>query len=105
MSANRPGGVSGIGNTAQRRYGRIPMPPYGTTPMTAKGNNGVIEQLRAIRARLGKIERELAHVRHRVSSMECHVARLQSDVANIHRRLDGQGERLDRIEHRLELVD
>ena len=73
--------------------------------MAAEGNNVVIEHLRAIRASLGKIERELADLRHRVSSIERHLANLQSDVANIHLRLDGQGERLDRIEHRLELVD
>ena len=69
--------------------------------MAAEGNNGVIEHLRAIRASLGKIEHELANLRHRVSSMGRHLANLQSDVANIHPRLDHQGERLDRIEHHI----
>ena len=73
--------------------------------MAAEGNNVVIEHLRAIRASLGKIEHEFADLRHPVSWMERHLANLQSDVANIHLRLDGQSERLDRIEHRLELVD
>jgi len=44
-------------------------------------------------------------VRHRVGSMERHLANLQSDIANVHLRLDHQGDRLDRIERRLELVD
>ena len=37
--------------------------------------------------------------------MERHLANLQTDVANVHQRLDNQGHRLDRIERRLELVD
>ena len=65
----------------------------------------VFEHLRAIRASLEKIERELGDLRHRVSSVERHLANLQSNVAHIHLRLDGQGERLERIEHCLELVD
>ncbi len=73
--------------------------------MAAEGNNVVIEHLCAIRSSSGKIERELSDLLHRVSSMERYLANLQSDVANIHLRLDGQGERLDRVEHRLELVD
>ena len=65
--------------------------------MAAEGNHVVIEHLRAIRASLGKIERELADLRH--------LAHLQSDVTHIHLRLDGQGERLDRIGHRRAPVD
>ena len=56
-------------------------------------------------ASLAKVERELGDVRHRVSSRERHSANLQSDTANIPLRLDHQGERLDRTEHRLEFVD
>ena len=67
--------------------------------------NLVLEHLRAIRATLEKVERDLGDVRHRVGSIERHLAILQSDIANVHLRLDHQGDRLDRIERRLELVD
>ena len=73
--------------------------------MAAEGNNLVIEHLGAIRASLGKSEPEVGDVHQRVSSMEHRLAYLQSGVSNIHLRLGRQGERLDRIEHRLELVD
>ena len=32
-------------------------------------------------------------------------ALLQSDIANVHQRLDHQGDRLDRIERRLEIAE
>ena len=65
----------------------------------------VLEHLRAIRATLEKMERELGDVRHGVGSMERHLANMQSDIANVHLRLDHQGGRFDRIERRLELAD
>lgn len=65
----------------------------------------VLEHLRATRTTVEKMEREFGDVRHRVSSMERHLANLQSDIANVHLRLGHQGDRLDRIERRLELVD
>ena len=37
--------------------------------------------------------------------MERHLANMQSDIANVHLRLDHQGDRFDRIERRLELAD
>ena len=68
-------------------------------------DNLILEHLRAIRATLEKVDRDLGDLRHRVGSMERHLANLQSDVANVHLRLDDQGDRLDRIERRLELAD
>ena len=38
-------------------------------------------------------------------AMERHLANLQTDIGNVYLRLDHQGDRLDRIERRLELVD
>ena len=67
--------------------------------------NLVLEHPRAIRTTVENIERELGDVRHRVGSMERHLANLQSDIANVHLRLGHQGDRLDRIERRLALVD
>ena len=56
-------------------------------------DNLVLEHLRAIRTTLENIERELGDVRHRVGSMERHLANLQTDIANVHLRLDHQGDR------------
>jgi len=67
--------------------------------------NLILERLRAIRATAEKLKRDLGDVRHRVGSIERHLANLQSDMAHVRLRLDGQGDRLDRIERRLELVD
>ena len=67
--------------------------------------NLVLEQLRAIRGKVDKIDNDLGDLRQRVSSIEQHLASVQRDVANIHERLDRQGNRLDRIERRLELTD
>ncbi|MDE0059322.1 MAG: hypothetical protein OXP07_14465 [Defluviicoccus sp.] len=70
--------------------------------------NLVLEQLRTIRGEIADLRREvrseLGDVRQRVSSIERHLANLQSDVALVHQRLDHQGERLERIERRLELA-
>ena len=72
----------------------------------------VPEQLRAIRAKVDKIDGEVGDVRQRVSSMEHHMAAMQrllanqqGDVVNVHPRLDRQGEQLERIERRLALSD
>ena len=43
--------------------------------------NPVLEHLRAIRATLEKVERDLGDVRHRVGSIERHLANTQSDIA------------------------
>jgi len=67
--------------------------------------NLILEHLRAIRATAEQLEPDLGDVRHRVGSIERHLANLQSDMAHVRLRLDGQGDRLDRIERRLELVD
>ena len=73
--------------------------------MNADVENLVLEQLRAIRGKVDKIDNDLGDLRQRVSSIEQHLAGVQRDVANIHERLDRQGERLDRIERRLDLTD
>ena len=73
--------------------------------MTDAGmENSVLDHLRAIQAKVDKIDSDLGDLRQRVSSVEQHLAGVQRDVANIHERLDRQGDRLDRIERRLELT-
>ena len=74
-------------------------------PMNADAGSPVPEHLRAIRAKVDKIDGDLGDLRQRMSSVERHMANLQGDVANIHERLDRQGERLDRIERRLDLSE
>ena len=73
--------------------------------MNADVESPVLEQLRAIRVKVDKIDGDLGDLRQRMSSVERHMANLQGDVANIHERLDRQGERLDRIERRLDLSE
>ncbi len=73
--------------------------------MNADVESLVLEQLRAIRAKVDKIDDDLGDLRQRMSSVERHMANLQVDVANIHERLDRQGEPLDRIERRLDLSE
>ncbi len=77
--------------------------------MNADVENLVLEQLRGIRSEIADLRREvrteLGDVRQRVSSIERHLANLQGDVALTHQRLDHLGERLERIERRLDLTD
>ena len=73
--------------------------------MNADVESLVLEQLRAIRAKVDKIDDDLGDLRQRMSSVERHLANLQGDTANIHERLDRQGARLDRIERRLDLSE
>ena len=77
--------------------------------MNADVENLVLDHLRAIRSDIGELRREfrteLGDLRQRVSSMERHLANLQGDMALVHQRLDHLGERVERIERRLELTD
>lgn len=66
--------------------------------------NLLLEHMRAIRAQLDDLSRGLGELRGRVSSMERHLANVQTDIAMIHQRLDEQGIRIERIARRLELT-
>lgn len=72
--------------------------------MAPEVENLLLEHMRAIRAQLDELARGQGELRGRVSSMERHLANVQTDIALIHQRLDEQGIRLDRIERRLELT-
>ena len=56
--------------------------------MNADVENLVLDQLRAIRAKVEKIDNDLGDLRQRVSSIEQHLAGMQRDLANIHQRLE-----------------
>lgn len=72
--------------------------------MAPEVENLLLDHLRAIRAQLDGLIRGLGELRGRVSSIGSRLANVQGDIAMIHQRLDDQGERLDRIERRLELT-
>ena len=72
--------------------------------MAPEVENLLLEHMRAIRAQLDDLSRGLGELRGHVSSMERHLANVQTDIAMTHQRLDDQGEQLDRIERRLELT-
>ena len=65
--------------------------------MNADIENLVGEQVRAIR---DKLDKDLVEFRHRVASIERHLANLRGDVVLVHRRVDHQSERLERIDRR-----
>lgn len=73
--------------------------------MNAATGSLVLDHLRAVRADMGAVRDDVRDLRQRVSSMERHLADIRSDVANIRGRLDAHGDRLKRIERRLELAD
>ncbi|MDE0173294.1 MAG: hypothetical protein OYH76_14100 [Defluviicoccus sp.] len=80
--------------------------------MNADVENLVLEQFSPIRGEIGALRQEMGEVRQRVLSMERHLADIQrllanqqGDVVLVHRCLDRVGERLQRIERRLELAD
>lgn len=73
--------------------------------MNTETENLVLEHLPAIRSDVGTLRDDMRDLRQRVSSMERHLVNIQSDVADIHQRLDTHGDRLARIERRLELAD
>ncbi|HET7369509.1 MAG TPA: hypothetical protein VFK45_01575 [Gammaproteobacteria bacterium] len=66
-------------------------------------NNLVLEQLRLLRGGQDGIRRELRDIKARLSTIEHHVAGEFAHGANVNDRLDDYGDRLERIERRLEL--
>lgn len=71
--------------------------------MTENIENLILEQLRAIRGDIARVERKVDDLVLRVNSLEQKVGQLHVDLVNIHGRLDHHEQRLARIERRLEL--
>ena len=65
----------------------------------------VLEHLRAIRQRVDDVAGDMREMKGRMSSLERHMALTQTDIAELRHTLDRQGERLSRIEKRLDLTD
>lgn len=80
--------------------------------MTDSVENLILEHLRAIRTDIGGIKDDVREIKQRLTSLEAAVAGLRRDNANLygdmvdqHARYDRLTERVERIEHRLDLRD
>ena len=67
-------------------------------------NELMYELLKKVHADLGSIKREISDVKREVQAVRTHMIAMQQDTSNIYSMLGGHGERLDRIESRLELT-
>lgn len=73
--------------------------------------NLVLEHLRAIRAEIAQVKDDTSEIKMRLTSMDERLTLAEKGIANVHGdfaivqiRLDKQGDRLERIEKRLELT-
>ena len=79
--------------------------------MTENVDNLVAEHLRAIRADVSGIKTDVSEIKMRLSSIDERLTLVEKGTANIHGdmallqlRLDRQGDRIERIEKRLDLT-
>jgi len=79
--------------------------PPGGNDMTAEIESPVVEHLRAIRADLADLRREVAGNSVRISAMGRQLAGLTTAVYASKSDLDDSERRLDRVERRLEPTD
>lgn len=80
--------------------------------MTDTTENLVLEHLEHLQASQDRIERTMGKIKHRLGRLESAVSDLRVDVVRIsstlayHEALFGRiGKRLERIEHRLDVID
>ena len=73
--------------------------------MAEEPENLVLEMLRRIDVRLGKIEERLDRMGSDIHDLSIRLAHVQENQAGVHRRLDRIELRVERIEKRRELVD
>ena len=79
--------------------------------MAENVDNLVVEHLRAIRADVSGIKTDVSEIKMRLSSIDERLTLVEKGTANIHGdmallqlRLDRQGDRIERIEKRLDLT-
>ena len=79
--------------------------------MTEQTENLMLEHLKRFQAGQDRIERELKEIKTRLSGLEIgqasivqHIGNLASSIAGQQVAIDRMSERLDRVEHRLELA-
>jgi hypothetical protein len=73
--------------------------------MTENVENILLEHMRAIRAQLERMERDLTDVKVRIGSWERHQLAAHHDSIGQSGRIDNLDERLIRLEKRMELRD
>jgi len=73
--------------------------------MTENIENLMLEHLKAIRAQLDRIERDVQDLKARMGSLEVHSVATQGEVVRHSARFDEFDSRLSRVERRLELRD
>ncbi|OWJ66137.1 hypothetical protein [Inquilinus limosus] len=73
--------------------------------MDDKTNNLVLEHLRAIRTDLSEVKTDLREVKTRLGLLEGQVASLFGQYAVLSNRIDRQGDDIEQIRKRLNLVE
>lgn len=80
--------------------------------MTASIDNLVLEQLGLIRTDLGNLKEDIREVKQRLATVEAsqgsmlqHLGHQSSAIAQLQLSFDRTGDRVERIERRLELAD
>jgi len=73
--------------------------------MTAETESLILDILKDIQGRLGRIEFDFADIRSRLSHVDISVAQQALQIAEMNHRMARFEERLSRIERRLELTD
>jgi predicted nucleic acid-binding Zn-ribbon protein len=68
-------------------------------------DNIVLEHLRHIRGAVDGLREDMREVKHRVGSLEREVAHVHVKVAELSERIDRLSDRLERVEKRLDLTD
>lgn len=83
----------------------------GNIKMTDNMENIIIEHLRAIRGDIGSVRADVSEIKARLTSIDERLTLVEKGTANIHGdmallqlRLDRQGDRIERIEKRLDLA-
>jgi uncharacterized coiled-coil protein SlyX len=79
--------------------------------MSESIDNLILEHLKRFQAGQDRIERDLKEIKARLSTLEAgqgsvlqHIGHLASSIASQQVSIDHLSERIDRVEHRLELV-
>ncbi len=72
--------------------------------MTEATEGLILEILKSIQGRLGRIELDISEIKSRLSHVEVSVAQQAVQTAEINGRMDRFDERLSRIERRLDLT-
>ncbi|MDP2825158.1 MAG: hypothetical protein Q8O52_21060 [Sulfuritalea sp.] len=79
--------------------------------MTGNAENLVLEHIRAIRTELAQVKDDTSEIKMRLTSIDERLTLAEKGIANVHGdfaiiqiRMDKQGDRLERIEKRLDLT-